>query len=48
MYNIEIRHCTIYEKKTKALVTATDLCLCFRICNSGYSFEVAHVLCLLN
>ena len=27
MYNIEMRHCTIYETKTKALVTAKLICV---------------------
>ena len=27
MYNIEMRHCTIYEMKTKALVTAKLICV---------------------
>ena len=48
MYNIEMRHCTIYEMKTKALVTAKLICVfVFAYAIAGYSFEVAHVLCLL-
>ena len=27
MYNIEMRHCTFYETKTKALVTAKLICV---------------------
>ena len=27
MYNTEMRHCTIYETKTKALVTANLICV---------------------
>ena len=38
MYNIEMRHCTIYETKTKALVTEKLICVFV------FSYAIADIL----